>query len=133
MATSQERGREFEKQWAKRIGARPQKGSGNHWLWRLDAENRGRYLWSCKHTDKESIAVRLEDFREVEYAVEGPGGIGGDTQPIMALSINGEQFVLQRADDWIAEHTEEAQVEFIKPDKHTERLAKRNTSPLFRD
>jgi hypothetical protein len=51
----------------------------------------------------------------------------------MALSIAGQEFVLQRADDWLDEHTEDAKVEFIKPDKEAEKIAKRKTSPLFRE
>jgi hypothetical protein len=51
----------------------------------------------------------------------------------MALSIAGEEFVLQRANDWIEEHKEDAEIKFIKPDKSEERLAKRKTSPLFRE
>lgn len=131
--TAQERGRDFEREWAKRVGARQHKGSGNYYLQPLDASNRARYLWSCKHTDNEVIRITLDDIREVVRAVDGPGGLGGETQPVMALSINGEQFVLQRANEWLDEHTEDAKVEFIKPDKQTERLARRNVSPLFRE
>jgi hypothetical protein len=133
MGQAQDKGRDFEVRWAKRVGAEKHKGSGNYYLRPLDASNRARYLWSCKHTDKESIRISIDDIDEVIRAVEGPGGIGGETQPAMALSINGREFVLQRASDWLDEHTKDATVEFIKPDKETEKLAKRNTSPLFRE
>jgi len=131
--TEQDDGRDFEVRWAKRVGAEKHKGSGNHYLRPLDASNRARYLWSCKHTGKESIRITLDDIKEIVRAIDGPGGIGGSIQPVMALSINGEEFVLQRADDWLDEHTEDAKVEFIQSDKQADRLAKRNTSPLFRE
>lgn len=131
--TAQEKGRDFERRWARKVGAKAHKGSGNYYLWRLDASNKARYLWSCKHTDNKAIRITLDDIREVINAVEGPGGIGGNTKPIMAISINEEEFVLQRANDWLDEHTEGAKVQFIKPDKEAEKIATRNTSPLFRE
>ncbi len=132
MSTAQDRGREFEKRWAKKVGANQQKGSGNYYLWRQDAENRGRYLWSCKHTDGKSYRLQLEDIDEVIDAVEGPGGSGNETVPAMAISIAGREFVLQRADDWISDHTEQPD-SFIKPDKSAERRQLRNTPGLLRE
>jgi hypothetical protein len=128
MGTSQDRGRDFEGRWAKRIGGQVSKGSGNYYLWRLDVRSRSRYLWSLKHTDKESFRLTYSDIREVETAAISEG-----VQPVMAISIGGREYVLQPADDWIQEHTQEADVKFIKPDKSEERIAKRKTSPLFRD
>lgn len=128
MGTSQDRGREFERRWAERVGASHHSGSGNFYLWRLDASNRGRYLWSCKHTDSEAIRLTIGDILEVEKAAVSEG-----VAPVMAISINGHEYVLQPAQQWLDEHTEGAKVEFIKPTKHDERLAKRKTSPLFRN
>jgi hypothetical protein len=53
--------------------------------------------------------------------------------PVMAISISGREYVLQPAQDWIDEHTEDADVKFIKTSKEEEKIAKRKTSPLFRD
>jgi hypothetical protein len=50
----------------------------------------------------------------------------------MAISIAGSEYVLQPADQWLDEHTEDAKVTFIEPTKQAERLEKRKTSPLFR-
>ena len=130
--TPQDRGRAFEAEWAAKVGAKPQKGSGNYYLWRLDVENRGRYLWSCKHTDGKSYRLRIEDIDEVIEAVEGPGGVGGETIPAMAISIGGRVFCLTRAEDFIEEHTQEAEA-FIKPDKSAERRQLRKTPGLLRE
>lgn len=51
----------------------------------------------------------------------------------MAISVGGREYVIQPAQDWIDEHTKDADVQFIKSDKQTERVAKRKTSPLFRE
>jgi len=51
----------------------------------------------------------------------------------MAISIDGREYVLQPALHWLDEHTEDAKVEFIKPTKQDERIAKRKTSPLLRN
>lgn len=125
---AQGRGRDFERRWAKQIGGQLSKGSGNYYLWRLDVRSRSRYLWSLKHTDKESFRLTLDDIREVEKVAINEG-----VAPVMAISIRGREYVLQPAQDWIDEHKESAEAKFIKPDKAEERIAKRKTSPLFRE
>lgn len=123
--------KEFELSWAKRLGAKRQPGSGNYYLWKQDVESRSNVLWSLKHTDKDAFRLTLKDLNEVISAVEGPGGIGGNTQPAMAVSLNGREFVIQRAEDYISDHETESR--YISPSKTTTRIANRKLPKLLRE
>lgn len=99
-ATPQEEGRRFERFWAKLFGVEPQKGSGSVWYAKLDVGD-STFLFSCKHTTAESFRVSKELLREIDQAITGQGGVGGDVIPAMAVAIDngGEVVVSLRAED----------------------------------
>ncbi len=74
--TPQERGRRYEVALAKRIGGKVVPGSGSGFA-KLDVGN-GVLLISAKDTSAASFRVGDELFREVDDAISGPGGLGGD-------------------------------------------------------
>jgi hypothetical protein len=99
-ATPQEAGRRFEKFFADLLGVKPVKGSGNLWYAKLDVGD-NNMLVSCKHTDSESFRVHKHLMKEAQEAINGPGGIGGDAIPALAVSVQGETFVTLRAEDML--------------------------------
>lgn len=98
--TPQQNGRLFERYWANLFGVEPIRGSGNQWTSKMDVID-GAILWSLKHTQHDSFRVTKELMREVERAINGPGGIGGNTIPGIAVSLSGEPFVTLRAEDFL--------------------------------
>src|SRR4051812_10344961 len=91
--TPQNEGGRFEKFWARLFGTEPTRGSGNIWYAKLDVGDI-RFLWSCKFTDAESFRVSKGTIREVQDAINAPGGIGGSAIPGVATAIDGGSEVL---------------------------------------
>lgn len=85
-STPQQRGREFEIEFAHMFGGEPVPGSGSTPRFKLDVDQI-TILWSLKHTDDESIRLKAEDFREALAGAEGPGS--RSVIPAMALRIGG--------------------------------------------
>lgn len=93
-------GQEFEKDFANRIGAKIQPGSGNQWFAKLDVNGRS-FLWSLKATTQASFRVTKDMWVETLHAVFGPGGKGGNTIPGMAIRIDDEDYVMLRITDFL--------------------------------
>ena len=121
----QEKGRLFERIWAKLLGAQPQPGSGNQWFAKMDVAD-GEILWSLKYTEKKSFSLTKELMREVEKEVT-PGVIPG-----IATSVDGEQFVTLRAEDFIRLASTDA-MKYITPTKAEQKRARSKVPNLFRD
>lgn len=129
--TAHEKGYAFEEQWAAIFGTKPTKGSGALWWLKMDVGT-SHVLFSCKHTDHQSFRVTKDLFRELIDAISGPGGIGSESEPALAISVDGEIFVVQRADDWVRGRTEDG-MGFIRPDKGTEKRRRAKLPAMLRD
>lgn len=129
--TPQQRGRDFEEEFSKRTGAKQQPGSGNQHFALMDNEHVGKILWSLKYTDFDSFRLTKDDLKEVQNAVNGPGGVGGDTLPAMAININGLEVTIFIGDSYLKLLEED--VKFIKPDKTTERVFRASIPSIMRD
>lgn len=87
--TPQEEGREFEDEFAKIIGGTPIKMSGAGFT-KQDV-NSGTVLWQNKHTRGKSVPVNGALFADIDRAINGPGGIGGDVIPgVASRAADGE-------------------------------------------
>jgi hypothetical protein len=113
------KGRAFEEDFAHRIGAKLQPGSGNQWFAKLDLKGRS-FLWSLKSTTKASFRITTDMLAETIHAVYGPGGQGGNTLPGMAIRIADEDFVVMRATDFITLVQDE--VKIAPADKRTQKM-----------
>lgn len=126
----QKRGRRFEKFWAALFGVKPVKGSGALWYAKLDVSD-ASILWSCKHTEDKSFRVSKELMSEAEEAVLGQGGVGGETIPGIATSVDGEVFVTLRAEDFLRLFQTEGK--WIPRSKGEEKRARSRIPSLLRE
>lgn len=129
--TPQDAGRRFERFWASLFGVKPIKGSGALWYAKLDVGD-GSILWSCKHTDAESFRITKDLMREVQTAIAGPGGVGGDTIPGLAVSVDGEAYVTLRAEDFLRLF-KTAGTGYIEPSKGEAKRARSRLPALLRE
>lgn len=125
----QDIGGEFEKRFAKRIGGTIVPGSGNQWFAKLDVGSKS-FLWSLKATAKESFRLTRGMLHETLRAIVGPGGKGGDTIPGMAVSIQGEEYVVLQLDDFLTIVRED--VKLVPPTKREEQRGRAATTKFER-
>lgn len=126
--TPREKGLQFEKEFAKRLGASLQPGSGNKWYAKLDVNGKS-FLWSCKQTSKETFAISRSIMHEAIRGVIGPGGKGGDSYPGLAVRIVDEDYIVMRASDFY--DIVSSGVEIIPPTKRSEKMTRGNV-PTFK-
>jgi hypothetical protein len=129
--TPQKAGRRFEAFWASLFGVKPIKGSGSLWYAKLDVADGGSILWSCKHTDNQSFRISSELMQEAQKAILGQGGVGGDTIPGIATSVDGEVYVTLRAEDFLKIFQEDSK--WIPQSKGEEKRARSRIPALLRD
>ncbi len=122
--TPQEKGYSFEKTFGAALGMEPTRGSGNQWFAKMDLGG-SQVLISCKHTNAQSYRIEKQHLREIQRYCSGM------QEPAMAIDIDGEVYVLQRAGDWIASRTEEA-TRFIQPQKAEMKRATASVPGLLR-
>lgn len=79
-------GYEFEDEVAALVGGQVVPGSGQGKWAKMDT-NGLQIVWSCKWTKHNSRSITPVEFAEVERAVHGPGGYGGDVLPGMAIGM----------------------------------------------
>jgi len=131
-ATPQEEGRLFEKFWAKLFGVKPVRGSGNIWYAKLDV-NSSTFLFSCKNTKNKSFSVSKEIMKEVEEAINGQGGMGGETIPALASAIENEEvYVTMRAEDFMR-LIQSDQSDLIVPTKGEQKRARSQIPGILRE
>ena len=128
--TPQERGGKFEKFWASLFGKQPQPGSGNQWWARMDVATTP-ILFSCKHTDAQSLRVTREMMREVQEAITGPGGIGGDAIGAIATNVGGEALVTFRAEDFLR-LAQSDEIKYVVPSHGQQKRARAKIPALLR-
>lgn len=96
--SAQVEGREFEDSFAKAIGGEPIKMSGAGFT-KQDV-NGGIVLWQNKSTRGKSVPVNSELFKDIDAAINGPGGIGGDVVAgVAARAADGEIICCFRLND----------------------------------
>jgi hypothetical protein len=131
LLSPQDKGRLFERIWSSLFGVKPQPGSGNKWFAKMDVAD-GQILWSLKYTEKKNFALNRELMKECEDAVSGQGGVGGSTIPGIALSVEGHQYVVLQAHDFIR-LCKSGDYKYIVPTKAEQRRARAKIPNLFRD
>jgi hypothetical protein len=129
--SAQAAGRRFERFWAALFGVKPVKGSGSLWYAKMDVGD-GSILWSCKHTDHESFSISTGLMREAQQAITGPGGVGGETLPGLAVSVGGEAYVTLRAEDFLRLF-KTAATGYIEPSKGEAKRARARLPGLLRE
>lgn len=126
--TPREKGLEFEKEFAKRLGGKLQPGSGNQWFAKLDVSGKS-FLWSLKYTSKESFLITRSILHEAVRAVIGPGGRGEGTYPGLAVRIVDEDYIIMRANDFY--DLVASEVEILAPTKREVKMRQGNV-PTFK-
>lgn len=127
--TPQENGRQFEKEFADSLGAKLVKGSGNQWFAKLDVSS-AHILWSLKSTSKKSLPFTSALMQEAEAAILGSGGVGGETVPGVATSVDGEVYVTLKQADFI--RLFQSDVKFIEPSNSEKKRQRSKLPELFR-
>lgn len=126
--TAQQRGYDFEKEWADVLGAKVTKGSGNQWWARMDVPD-GVFLWSLKATTKKGFRLTKGLMQEVWTAIVGLGG-KGEAEAGMAIDIDGDKFVVIPAETFARLMREN--VKYIKPTKADVKRASSKVPLLMR-
>lgn len=128
--SAQKTGYRFEKWWARIFGVEPTRGSGNQWYAKLDVAD-GSILWSLKSTDAESFRLTKALMREVQDAITGPGGIGGDVIPGIAVAVDQEPYVVLRAEDFMR-LAQSDEIKYMRPTKANQKRARAKMTALER-
>jgi hypothetical protein len=110
-SNAQSRGYEFEEKFAEALGAKPIKGSGSLWYAKLDIDGHGQVLFSLKHTDAQSFRVTKGLMAEAVREATG------EQEAALAVSVDGEVFVVQRAAEWIEARKDKSKTAFIPQTK----------------
>ena len=124
-------GREFEKEFAKEFGLELIPGSGNQWYSKLDVMGRGA-RWSLKATEKNSASISKDT---IEEAILACTNMSGDmTIPLWAFKIGNHEMVMMRKEDF--KSWEKKELIFTEDKKSTnleERKARASTPRLLRN
>lgn len=127
--TPQEEGIDFEGRFAKKFGGKlvPRSGAGIYH--KLDVRD-NKFLWSLKWTGKESFRITKAIWKEVNDEVYGPGGLGLDFMPGLAIELEGETYALLKMDDLVG--LLESDVKVFSPTKKSELRARASVPRLLR-
>lgn len=128
--TPQQEGIAFEKRFSKKYESDRVPGSGNGVFYKMDSKN-SKFLWSLKYTSKKSYSFKKEDFEEVKNEVYGPGGIGLEYVPAMAIELEGEAYCLLLMDDLVK--LLEENIKVYNTNKAKEKRERAKTPRLLRD
>ena len=99
MPSAQQKGRDFEAEFAREMGLEKVVASGALWFSKLDVKGSGA-RWSLKFTEGEKFTIDRELLSEAIIATEGVGGDG--STPLWAIRIEGldADLVLIRKEDF---------------------------------
>lgn len=123
--------REFERRVAAFTGGRVVPGSGSGPFEKMDVVSDG-FLWSCKATGHGSFSVTPALLDEVERAVRGPGGVGGDVLPVAAVRLgDGSEYAVMRLGDFVELLSREERPS-VPSAKAESRRAAAGSTPLLR-
>jgi hypothetical protein len=129
-STPQQKGREYEKRFSKKHNLETVPNSGAGRFRKLDVEGI-RLLLSLKWTANKSYSITKSDLDEVDEAVRGPGGLGGDYIGMLVTELEGEDFVTLRFDDLVGLLTEKPAL--FQPDKNQVKRRRASVPSLFRE
>lgn len=124
--TPQQLGYSFENEFAKRLGASLQKGSGNQWYAKLDVKGKS-FLWSLKYTSKEQFPLSRCTVHEAVKATMGPGG-KSTVYPGIAVRLVDEDLIVMRASDFLEMASED--VKIVEPTKRAQKMVQ-GSVPTF--
>lgn len=127
--TAQEKGRDFESRFAAKYDGKEQPGSGNGIYHKLDVKD-SKFLWSLKWTSKKSFSFKSEDFKEVKDEVYGPGGLGAEYVPGMAVELEGEEYAILRMQDLVGLMKQDVKV--FEPSEKEIKRSKASVPKLLR-
>jgi hypothetical protein len=128
--TPQQEGTEFEKRFSDKYNGTRQPRSGAGIYHKLDVRD-SQFLWSLKWTgDNKSFRFLASDFKEVNDEVYGPGGIGIEYTPGLAVELKGEVYAILKMDDLVG--MLEQDVKVFAADPATEKRAKSKVPSLLR-
>ena len=120
MGENHDRGKAFERRWAKMIGGRIQPGSGDGATVKLDVRG-DSVLWSCKATKHQSFSLTKALLEEAVRATHGPGGHGA--RPGVAVELgDGTVIAVMPAEEMVQMMTEDEP--FVVSDKAAARKAR---------
>ena len=128
--TPQQEGIAFEKRFSKKYESNRVPGSGNGVFYKMDSKD-SKFLWSLKHTSKKSYTFKSEDLEEVKKEVYGPGGIGLEYIPAMAVELEDEVYCLLLMDDLVK--LLEQNIKVYNTNKAKEKRERAKTPRLLRD
>lgn len=123
--SAQQDGYDFEARFGEILGLEVTRGSGNQWFAKGDLGGHAM-RGECKHTGHRSFSVTRDMFAKLMR------GLRGSEEPFMAIDVNGEVFIVQRAGDWVASRTEEGHT-FIVPGRGEARRQAARVPALLRD
>lgn len=127
--TSNEIGNDTEEKAAKILGGSRVKQSGGGHFWKCDIKDRGRFIWSCKGTEKDYIRVTKDMLREVQQAARGVIGTGDGYRAGMILEMGGKMYALTEIEDFAEIITSDpGSVTYIEPSKAAQRLSRTRRS-----
>lgn len=127
--TPQEEGIAFEKRFAKKFGGEEVPRSGAGIYHKLDVRD-NKFLWSLKWTGNKSFSITSKIWKEVHDEVYGPGGLGLDFMPGLAIELEGETYAFLKMDDLV--DLLESDVKVFSPTKKSELRAKAAVPRLLR-
>ena len=98
--TPQQRGRDFEKEIARRVEGTVTPASGALWGSKLDIKT-DDYLISCKYTEKKSFSLKYSDLEELDYFATNDS-----RYPALIFQLDGnnndnEIWIVQPLNTWI--------------------------------
>ena len=119
--TPQQLGRDYEEDFARRVGGKPQPNSGAGPRYKLDWKM-GSLLASLKHTVHRSYRLTADELQEALAGAQGPGGRG--EIPAMVIKMDGfpDDVLVMRVSDLQAIFQGEVEVSF-ETSKRAARLA----------
>lgn len=99
-------GRDFEKRFAKKTGAKLVTSSGSKWFAKLDAKL-NNIVWSLKRSEKDRIVINNDLIKEIDRATKRPGGYL-EAYPALCVSAGDlEDIVVMKLDDFLAWQVDE--------------------------
>lgn len=88
--TPQEKGRQYERKLAKKLGVKPQPGSGAFPLYKEDIET-GTFLIQVKRTGKKQFTLKSDDLKTLVRNAVKIGKI-----PVMVVNLEGQDWSIYK-------------------------------------
>lgn len=133
--TPQQTGFRFEDYWARFFGQKPTKGSGSLWHTKLDVGT-SAILMSLKYSKTDILRWgkrSMRDlFKEVQEAITGPGGIGGETIGAVVTAEEGQIYITFKGEDFLR-MAQTGDIHYVTASKGEQKRARARVPALLRD